>query len=75
MPRTGAEPSATAVAELVDVMLRAGRTPRLEFLPGAAPAAETALCAGGFAVQLRVYQRAGFAPTEEMLHLVHERQG
>ncbi len=53
IPRDGAEPSEDAVAEVVQVMQRAARVPRLEFLPATAPAAEEALLDYGFDVDLR----------------------
>lgn len=53
IPRDVAEPSQEAVGEVVHVMQRAARTPRLEFLPAAAPAAEAALLEFGFVEELR----------------------
>lgn len=53
IPRDGAEPTAEAVEELVVVMQRAARQPRLEFLPATAPKAEAVLLDGGFEVELR----------------------
>jgi GNAT superfamily N-acetyltransferase len=51
IPDDGAEPTAADVAALREAFTRRGRTPRLEFLPAVAPAAESALAAGGFAVE------------------------
>ncbi|MEJ7892375.1 MAG: GNAT family N-acetyltransferase [Solirubrobacteraceae bacterium] len=53
IPRDGAEPTPESITEVVTVMGRAARTPRLEFLPAAAPAAEAALLEFGFTEQLR----------------------
>jgi predicted GNAT family acetyltransferase len=53
IPRSGAEPSQESVSEVVVVMQRAARVPRLEFLPAAAPAAEKALVEFGFTEELR----------------------
>jgi ribosomal protein S18 acetylase RimI-like enzyme len=53
IPHDDAEPTADDVATLIAAMHEAHRVPRLEFLPGAAPAAEAALLAGGFAVEGR----------------------
>ncbi len=53
IPHDGAEPSQDAIAEIVQVMQRAARVPRLEFLPAAAPAAEQALLEYGFEEELR----------------------
>lgn len=67
IPRDGAEPSPAAVHEIVTVMGRASRLPRLEFLPAAAPAAEAALREYGFAEQLRtpLMTRAATDPAPE----------
>jgi GNAT superfamily N-acetyltransferase len=51
IPDDGAQPTAGDVAALRSAFERRGRVPRLEFLPSVAPAAETALTAGGFAVE------------------------
>ena len=53
IPRDGAEPSRESIAELVTVMQRAARLPRVEFLPAAAPAAADARLEYGFEEQLR----------------------
>lgn len=54
VPADGAEPSAGDVAALTAAYRRRGRTPRLEYLPAVAPAAEAALLAGGFTVEARL---------------------
>jgi GNAT superfamily N-acetyltransferase len=54
IPEDGAQPTTGDVAALIDAYRRRGRLPRLEFLPGAAPYAESALLAGGFAVEGRL---------------------
>jgi GNAT superfamily N-acetyltransferase len=54
IPDPGAEPTADEVAALVAAFERRDRTPRLEYLPGLAPAVEAALLAGGFTVEDRV---------------------
>lgn len=53
IPRDGAEPSPEAVHELIVVMQRAARQPRLEFLSHTAPQAEPVLLEGGFEIELR----------------------
>jgi ribosomal protein S18 acetylase RimI-like enzyme len=53
IPDDGARPSAADVATLREAYARRSRVPRLEFLPAAAPEAEPALRAGGFAVEAR----------------------
>jgi GNAT superfamily N-acetyltransferase len=53
IPLAGCEPDADDVADLVGAFATAGRVPRLEYLPDTAPAAEAALLAGGFEVELR----------------------
>ncbi len=53
IPVDGAAPSAADLAELVDAFELRGRTPRLEFLPVTAPAAERALLHAGFEEELR----------------------
>lgn len=54
IPDDGARPSAEHVAALREAYERRRRVPRLEFLPAAAPDAESALLAGGFAVEARL---------------------
>jgi GNAT superfamily N-acetyltransferase len=54
IPEDGARPTAGEVAALIEAYRRRGRLPRLEFLPGVAPYAESALLAGGFAVEARL---------------------
>ncbi|GAA4247557.1 GNAT family N-acetyltransferase [Dactylosporangium darangshiense] len=54
IPDEGAEPSPADVAELVEAFTSRGRTPRLEYLPGLAPAVEPALLAAGFTVAERL---------------------
>jgi GNAT superfamily N-acetyltransferase len=53
IPRDGCEPGADDVDALVGAFVDAGRLPRLEFLPGTAPAVEDVLLAHGFEVELR----------------------
>ncbi len=53
IPRDGAEPTQEQVRELIAGMEGAGRCPRLEFLPAAAPAAAAALTTAGFTVERR----------------------
>jgi GNAT superfamily N-acetyltransferase len=53
IPHDEARPGADDVMELVAAFESAGRMPRLEFLPSTAPAAEPALVAAGFSVELR----------------------
>jgi ribosomal protein S18 acetylase RimI-like enzyme len=53
IPEAGARPSPAEVAELVAAYRRRGRKPRLEFMPGLAPAVEGSLEAAGFEVELR----------------------
>ncbi|GIJ66440.1 GNAT family N-acetyltransferase [Virgisporangium ochraceum] len=54
VPDAGAEPTAADAAALAAAFERRGRQPRLEFLPGPAPAVEKALAANGYVVDLRV---------------------
>ncbi|MFL6139923.1 MAG: GNAT family N-acetyltransferase [Frankiaceae bacterium] len=51
VPDDGAEPGPGDVAALVALFERHDRTPRLEYVPGRAPAVEPALLAAGFAVE------------------------
>lgn len=53
IPLDDAEPTPDDVTALAAAFETRGRTPRLEFLSGTAPAAETALIAAGFEVELR----------------------
>jgi ribosomal protein S18 acetylase RimI-like enzyme len=53
-PRVAARPSATDVAALVEVFEQHDRTPRLEYVVGAAPEAEPVLLAAGFAIDQRL---------------------
>jgi GNAT superfamily N-acetyltransferase len=53
IPRDGLEPTPGDVAELVAAFEAAHRLPRLEYVPATAPAAEPALLAAGFEVELR----------------------
>jgi len=54
IPDDDARPTADAVAALIEAYERRVRIPRLEFLPAAAPEAETALLAGGFTLESRL---------------------
>jgi GNAT superfamily N-acetyltransferase len=54
IPDAGAEPTADDVSELVKAFAARDRIPRLEYLPGLAPAVEPALLAAGFTVEQRV---------------------
>lgn len=54
IPEPGAAPSASDVEKLVDAYARRGRTPRLEYVPGLAPAVEPVLLEGDFAVEDRL---------------------
>lgn len=54
IPDAGATPSPADVAALVDAYRRRGLQPRLEYLPGLAPAVEAALVAAGFSVEGRL---------------------
>ncbi|GAA2367489.1 GNAT family N-acetyltransferase [Dactylosporangium salmoneum] len=54
IPDPGAEPTPADVAALVEAFTSRGRAPRLEYLPGLAPAVEPALLAAGFAVAERL---------------------
>jgi ribosomal protein S18 acetylase RimI-like enzyme len=54
IPDGGATPSPADVAALIDAYRRRGRRPRLEYLPGLAPAVEAALVAAGFSVEGRL---------------------
>jgi ribosomal protein S18 acetylase RimI-like enzyme len=53
VPDTGATPSADDIAALVAFYERHDRTPRLEYVPAAAPEVEPALVAAGFTVEGR----------------------
>ncbi|MFE6663147.1 GNAT family N-acetyltransferase [Streptomyces sp. NPDC057697] len=53
IPDQGAEPTAEEVDALVAAFRAHDRLPRLEFLPGTAPAVEPALLAAGFTVENR----------------------
>src|ERR1051326_1706152 len=53
VPDDGAVPSAEEVAALVALFRARARTPRLEYVPAAAPAVEPALVAVGFVVEGR----------------------
>jgi ribosomal protein S18 acetylase RimI-like enzyme len=53
IPRDGCRPAPEDVRELVAAFESAHRMPRLEYLPATAPAAEAALLAAGFEVELR----------------------
>lgn len=54
IPDAGAEPTAGDAEALALAFERRGRRPRLEFLPGPAPAVAKALAASGYSVELRV---------------------
>ena len=54
IPDTAARPTPDDVAGLVDAFERRQRAPRLEYLPGLAPAVEPALLAAGFTVEQRL---------------------
>ena len=54
IPEDGARPTAEDVAALVAAYEHRDRLPRLEFLPGAAPAVEAVLLAAGFVVEARL---------------------
>ncbi|QKG24002.1 GNAT family N-acetyltransferase [Actinomadura verrucosospora] len=54
IPDDGARPGPRDVRELAGAFAQRGRTPRLEYLPAAAPAVEAALLAGGFAAERRL---------------------
>ncbi|MEV0583425.1 GNAT family N-acetyltransferase [Nonomuraea sp. NPDC050310] len=53
VPDDGTDPTAEEVAALVETFRDRGRTPRLEYVPQAAPGVEPALLAAGFAVEGR----------------------
>jgi ribosomal protein S18 acetylase RimI-like enzyme len=53
IPADGAEPTRAQIAELEEAFRSRHRQPRLEYVPAAAPAAEPALIAAGFTVELR----------------------
>jgi GNAT superfamily N-acetyltransferase len=53
IPEDGARPAPEEVQALIAAYRARRRVPRLEYLPAAAPDAEAALLAGGFAVELR----------------------
>jgi ribosomal protein S18 acetylase RimI-like enzyme len=54
IPDDGAEPTAEEVRALIAAFERRQRTPRLEYVPAAAPAVESALLAAGFVVEERL---------------------
>ena len=54
LPDYGAEPSDDEVATLVEAYARRRRRPRLEYIPGCAPAVEQRLLAGGFVIEGRL---------------------
>ena len=54
IPDDGAEPSPADVAALIAGFGARERTPRVEYLPAVAPAAEAALLAGGFTLERRI---------------------
>jgi predicted GNAT family acetyltransferase len=54
IPDPGAAPTRDDAVGLVTAFARRGRRPRVEYLPGQAPAVEPALLAAGFTVQQRV---------------------
>ncbi|GAA0282620.1 GNAT family N-acetyltransferase [Actinomadura nitritigenes] len=54
VPDDGARPGPSDVRDLVGAFADRRRTPRLEYLPAAAPAVEAALLAAGFAVERRL---------------------
>ncbi len=54
LPDDGAEPSDDQVAALVEAYARRSRRPRLEYIPGCAPAVEQRLLAGGFVIEGRL---------------------
>ncbi len=53
IPRDGAEPTAAHAQELMLIMQRAARQPRMEYLPATAPEVEHVMAEAGFAVELR----------------------
>ncbi|WP_310541844.1 GNAT family N-acetyltransferase [Phenylobacterium sp.] len=53
IPADDARPTPTDIAALEDAFRTRKRTPRLEYVPAAAPAVEAALLAAGFEVELR----------------------
>ena len=54
IPEDGGEPTAGDVVALVETFARRGHAPRLEYVPGLAPAVETMLLAAGFVVEGRL---------------------
>jgi hypothetical protein len=64
IPDDGARPGEEDVAALVEAYRRRGRVPRAEFLPAAAPDAEAALIAGGFAVEARLPVMTSAVPAD-----------
>lgn len=54
LPDDGAEPSDREIAALVEAYARRRRRPRLEYIPGCAPAVEQQLVAGGFSIEGRL---------------------
>jgi GNAT superfamily N-acetyltransferase len=54
IPDDGAEPHEGEIAALIALFLARKRTPRLEYMPAAAPKLEAALLAKGFTVEARV---------------------
>lgn len=53
IPADAAQPTASDIAALEEAFRTRKRTPRLEYVPAAAPAVEPALLAAGFEVELR----------------------
>lgn len=64
IPRNGADPTRDEVAEVVTVMSRASRLPRMEFLTATAPAAEPTLLEFGFQEELRTPLMTCTEPSE-----------
>ena len=54
IPEADGEPTAGEVAALVEAFARHGQAPRLEYVPGLAPAVETMLLGAGFVVEGRL---------------------
>ncbi|GAA4504933.1 GNAT family N-acetyltransferase [Actinoallomurus oryzae] len=54
IPDDGAEPTRDQVRRLAETFIRHSRTPRLEYLPAAAPRVEEALVASGFTAERRL---------------------
>jgi GNAT superfamily N-acetyltransferase len=53
IPDDGADPGDDAIDALLDAYRRRGRTPRVEYFPGAAPLVEAALVRAGFVIDAR----------------------